>query len=95
VITCSRQSTPAVGQALTGSELVAKLSFTGSTAIGKVRRGVGGEGRKRGRKGGGEEVGEEEGVGKEERDMRGQERGGGRQTREWEEARGKEGDQRG
>lgn len=48
VITCSRQSTPAVGQALTGSELVAKLSFTGSTAIGKVRRGVGGEGRRDG-----------------------------------------------
>lgn len=37
VLTCSRQSTPAVGQALTGSNLVAKLSFTGSTAVGKVR----------------------------------------------------------
>ena len=37
VITCSQKSTPAVGEAMTGSELVGKLSFTGSTAVGKVR----------------------------------------------------------
>lgn len=36
VLTASRESTPALVQALTSSELVAKLSFTGSTAIGKV-----------------------------------------------------------
>ena len=37
VLTASRESTPALVQALTSSQLVAKLSFTGSTAIGKVR----------------------------------------------------------
>ena len=35
VITSSHQSTPSVGQALTDNELVGKLSFTGSTAVGK------------------------------------------------------------
>lgn len=37
-----------MGQALTGSNLVAKLSFTGSTAVGKVRI----EERERERRGG-------------------------------------------
>ena len=36
VITSSRQSAEEVGGALTSSDLVAKLSFTGSTAVGKV-----------------------------------------------------------
>ena len=51
-----------MGQALTSSELVAKLSFTGSTAVGKVRGYIGEEegkeeksereeGRRGGRKG--------------------------------------------
>ena len=36
IITASRQSTPAVAEALTSNELVTKLSFTGSTAVGKL-----------------------------------------------------------
>lgn len=36
VVTASRQSTPAVGEALTSNELVTALSFTGSTAVGKM-----------------------------------------------------------
>lgn len=36
VVTGSRQSAEELGKALTSSDLVAKLSFTGSTAVGKV-----------------------------------------------------------
>lgn len=36
MVTASRQSTPTVVEALTSSELVTKLSFTGSTAVGKI-----------------------------------------------------------
>ena len=36
VVTASRQSTSEVGAVLTGSDLVHKLSFTGSTIVGKV-----------------------------------------------------------
>lgn len=37
VVPCSREQTPAVGQVLCTDPLVAKISFTGSTATGKVR----------------------------------------------------------
>lgn len=37
VVPCSRESTPSVGQVLCTDPLVAKISFTGSTATGKVR----------------------------------------------------------
>uniref|UniRef100_A0A7M4E7X6 Succinate-semialdehyde dehydrogenase n=1 Tax=Crocodylus porosus TaxID=8502 RepID=A0A7M4E7X6_CROPO len=36
VVPCSRQQTPAVGEALCTDPLVAKISFTGSTATGKL-----------------------------------------------------------
>ena len=36
VVTASRQATPTVGEALTSNELVAALSFTGSTGVGKL-----------------------------------------------------------
>lgn len=36
VVTCSRKNTPDVGAELTGSSLVRKVSFTGSTAVGKL-----------------------------------------------------------
>ena len=36
VVTTSRNSAPSVGATLTSSDLVRKLSFTGSTAVGKV-----------------------------------------------------------
>ncbi|XP_063341235.1 succinate-semialdehyde dehydrogenase, mitochondrial isoform X3 [Pelmatolapia mariae] len=36
VVPCSRESTPSVGQVLCTDPLVAKISFTGSTATGKV-----------------------------------------------------------
>ena len=38
VVPCSRQQTPAVGEVLCTDPLVAKISFTGSTATGKVRK---------------------------------------------------------
>ena len=37
VITCSRQNAAVVGKALCKSPLVAAMSFTGSTVVGKVR----------------------------------------------------------
>lgn len=36
IVTCSRQSAPAVGAALTGSNKIRKISFTGSTQVGKI-----------------------------------------------------------
>lgn len=36
VITCSRDRAPAAGQLLAESPLIRKLSFTGSTAVGKL-----------------------------------------------------------
>ena len=36
VVTTSRQATPAIGQALCEHNLVKKISFTGSTAVGKI-----------------------------------------------------------
>lgn len=36
VLTASRESTPALVESLTAHELVTKLSFTGSTAVGKL-----------------------------------------------------------
>ena len=64
-----------MGQALTSSELVAKLSFTGSTAVGKVRGYIGEEEgkeeekseREEGRRGGGK------GEGSGEKGRRGEE----------------------
>lgn len=38
VVPCSRQQTPAVGEVLCTDPLVAKVSFTGSTATGKVHK---------------------------------------------------------
>ena len=38
VVTCGRERVQEVGTALMEDERVAKLSFTGSTAIGKVRK---------------------------------------------------------
>ena len=38
VVPCSRQQTPAVGGVLCTDPLVAKISFTGSTATGKVHK---------------------------------------------------------
>ena len=40
VITCSRQNAAVVGKALCKSPLVAAMSFTGSTVVGKVRIGI-------------------------------------------------------
>lgn len=37
VVPCSREKTPSVGEVLCTDPLVAKISFTGSTATGKVR----------------------------------------------------------
>lgn len=37
VVPCSREQAPAVGEVLCTDPLVAKISFTGSTATGKVR----------------------------------------------------------
>lgn len=37
VVPCSRENTPSVGEVLCTDPLVAKISFTGSTATGKVR----------------------------------------------------------
>ena len=36
VVTCSRNNTVVAGETLCGSPLVRKISFTGSTAVGKV-----------------------------------------------------------
>jgi succinate-semialdehyde dehydrogenase len=36
VVTSSREKTPAVGKVICEHPLVAKISFTGSTAVGKV-----------------------------------------------------------
>lgn len=36
VVPCSREKTPSVGEVLCTDPLVAKISFTGSTATGKV-----------------------------------------------------------
>ena len=40
VVTCSRQSVPKVGESLCKSQLVSKVSFTGSTHVGKVGGGA-------------------------------------------------------
>lgn len=37
MVPCSRENTPTVGEVLCTDPLVAKISFTGSTATGKVR----------------------------------------------------------
>lgn len=37
VVPCSRENTPSVGEVLCTDPLVGKVSFTGSTATGKVR----------------------------------------------------------
>ena len=37
VVPCSREKTPSVGEVLCTDPLVSKISFTGSTATGKVR----------------------------------------------------------
>lgn len=40
VVPCSRQQTAAVGEVLCTDPLVSKISFTGSTATGKVHMGT-------------------------------------------------------
>eukprot|EP00731_Ephydatia_muelleri_P003822 Em0001g3822a len=47
VVTCSRQSVAKVGESLSKSQLVSKLSFTGSTHVGKILMAQGADSMKR------------------------------------------------